>query len=169
MMPKSNQEDKGMTKRMIKKIPGFPVYHAGRKMEWTTGHAVWNMGGIVFLSGAEGRDPDTDIPRAGIKAQARLALERIKARLEEFGTSLDNILHLWYYIVGPNFPNGVQEDQKWKDVTEVLDEFWRENGVPQFCAENYPPASTLLGISSLAQKEMLIEILAVAALPPLDS
>jgi len=61
----------------------------------------------------------------------------------------------------------VQEDQKWKDVIEVLDEFWRENGVPQFCSENYPPASTLLGISSLAQRDMLIEILAVAALPPL--
>jgi len=50
----------------------------------------------------------------------------------------------------------------------VLDEFWKENGVPQFSSENYPPASTLLGISSLAQKGMLIEILAVAALPPLD-
>jgi len=157
-----------MTKRMIKKIPGFPVYHAGKKMHWTTGHAVWNMGGIVFLSGAEGRDPDTDIPRTGIKAQARLALERIKTRLEEFGITLDNNLHLWYYVVGPEFPDGVQEDQKWKDVTEVLDEFWAENGVPQFCSKNYPPASTLLGISSLAQKGMLIEILAVAALPPLD-
>ena len=158
-----------MTKGMIKKIPGFPVYHAGKKMAWTTGHAVWNMGGIVFLSGAEGRDPDTDIPRPTIKAQAKLALERIKARLEEFGTSLDNILHLWYYIVGPDFPNGVQEDQKWKDVTQALDEFWTESGVPQFCGANSPPAATLLGISSLAQKGMLIEILAVAVLPHLDS
>ena len=100
-----------MTKRMMKKIPGHPIYHAGKKMHWTTGHAVWNMGGIVFLSGSEGRDPDTDIPRPGIKAQAKLALERIKARLEEFGTSLDNILHLTYYVVGPDFPNGVQEDE----------------------------------------------------------
>ena len=157
-----------MTKRMIKKIPGFPIYHAGKKMHWTTGHAAWNMGGIVFLSGAEGRDPDTDIPRSGIKAQAKLALERIKARLEEFGTSLDNILHLTYYVVGPDFPNGVQEDPKWRDVTEVLDAFWKENGVPQFSSENYAPASTLLGISSLAQKGMLIEIQAVAVLPPLD-
>ena len=117
-----------MTKRMMKKIPGFPIYHAGKKMHWTTGHAVWNMGGIVFLSGAEGRDPDTDIARPGIKAQAKLALERIKARLEEFGTSLDNILHLTYYVVGPEFPNGVQEDQKWKDVTEVLDTFGKKMG-----------------------------------------
>src|SRR4030042_6241139 len=155
-----------MTKRMMKKIPGFPIYHAGNKMHWTTGHAVWNMGGIVFLSGTEGRDPDTDIPRAGIKAQAKLALERIKDRLEEFGTSLDNILHLWYYVVDPEFPDGVQEDQKWKDVTEVLTEFWRENGVPQFCYGNSPPAATLLGISSLAKKGMLIEIQVVAALPP---
>lgn len=156
-----------MNERMVKKIPGFPVYHAGKKMEWTTGHAVWNMGGIVFLSGCEGRDPDTDIASPSIKVQASLALERIKVRLEEFGTSLDNILHLSYYIVGPTFPNGVQDDQKWKDVTEVLDKFWKENGVPQFCSQNYPPASTLLGISSLARKEMLIEIQVVAVLPHL--
>jgi enamine deaminase RidA (YjgF/YER057c/UK114 family) len=88
--------------------------------------------------------------------------------LVEFGTSLDNILHLTYYGVGPDFPNGVQEDQKWRDVTEVLDAFWKENGVPQFSSENYAPASTLLGLSSLAQKGMLIEIQVVAALPPLD-
>jgi len=158
-----------MTKRMVKKIPGFPVYHGGKKMPWTTGHAVWNPGGIVFLSGAEGRDPDTDKVRPGIKAQTRLALERIKERLEEFGTSLDNILHIFYFVVGPDFPNGVQEDQKWKDADEVQNQFWKDNGVPQFCCGNYPPASTLLGISALAQKEMLIEIQVVAALPPLGS
>ena len=152
---------------MIKK--SFPVYHAGKKMQWATGIAVWNMGGIVYLSGAEGRDPDTDIPRPTIKAQTRLALERIKARLEEFGTSLDKILHIEYYIVGPQFPNGVQEDQKWIDVVGVVNEFWKESGVPQFCWENSPPAGTLIGISSLAQKGMLIEIQVVAALPPLDS
>jgi enamine deaminase RidA (YjgF/YER057c/UK114 family) len=156
-----------MTKRMVKKIPGFPVYHGGKKMAWTTGHAVWNPGGIVFLSGAEGRDPDTDKVREGIKAQAKLALERIKERLEDFGTSLENILHIFYFVVGPDFPNGVQGDQKWKDVGEVLTQFWKDNGVPQFCYGNCPPAATLLGISALALKEMLIEIQVVAALPPL--
>jgi enamine deaminase RidA (YjgF/YER057c/UK114 family) len=76
-------------------------------------------------------------------------------------------LHLTYYV-GPRLSKRGTKDQKWKDVTEVLDAFWKENGVPQFSSENYAPASTLLGISSLAQKEMLIEIQAVAALPPLD-
>ena len=158
-----------MTKRMIKKIPGFPVYHAGKKMEWTTGCAVWNMGGIVFLSGAEGRDPDTDIPSPDIKVQTKLALEKIKTRLEEFGTSLDNILHVWYYVVGPDFPNGVQYDQKWINACMTMDEFWTENGVPQFCGDKTPLAGTLVGITGLGRKEMLIEIQVVAALPPLES
>jgi len=157
-----------MTKRMIKKIPGFPVYHAGRKMEWSTGCAVWNMGGIVFLSGSEGRDPDTDIPRPGIKAQAALALEKIKTRLEEFGTSLDNILHVWYYVVGPDFPNGVQYDPKWQEACEAIEAFWVESGYPQFCHDKSPLAGTLVGVSGLGHKDMLIEIQVVAALPPLE-
>jgi len=158
-----------MAEKMIKKIPGFPVYHAGKKMEWCTGCAVWNMGGIVFLSGAEGRDMDTDIPPASIKDQTKLAMQKIKARLEEFGTSLDNILHLWYYIVGSSFPNGVQYDSKWIAAGEALDEFWTENGFPQFCHDKSPLAGTLVGITGLGRKEMLIEIQVVAALPQFGS
>ena len=156
-----------MTTGMIKKIPGFPVYHAGKKLQFATGQAVRNMGGLVFLSSTEGTDPDTNKTRPGIKAQTKLALERIRDRLEEFGTSLDNILDMWYFIVGPEFPKGVLGDQKWKDAAEVINEFWRENGVPKFCWENNPLGGTLLGISGLPKEGMLIEIRVVAALPPL--
>ena len=151
--------------RVIKK--SFRVFHANKLMPWATGTAVWGAGGFVFLSGAEGRDPDTDAVVEGIAAQAKLALKKIKERLEEFGTSLDNICHIWYYIKGPEFPNGISEDPKWVEARKAIDEFWVENGYPDLVREKNPPAATLLGISSLALKDMLIEITVVAALPPL--
>ena len=151
---------------MIKK--SFRVFHANQLMPWSTGMAVWGAGGFVFLSGAEGIDPDTDVVLEGIGSQTRLALEKIKERLEEFGTSLDNICHLWYYVKGPEFPEGVHNDPKWVEASKAIDEFWLESGYPELASNRAPLPSTLLGISSLAQKEMLIEITAIAALPPLS-
>jgi len=40
----------------------------------------------------------------GAAAQTRLALEKMKERLEEMGSSLDNIVKLMMYVVGPDFP-----------------------------------------------------------------
>lgn len=136
-------------------------------MPWSTGMAVWGAGGFVFLSGAEGRNPDTDVVVEGMSAQTKLALKKIKERLEEFGTSLDNICHMWFYIKGPEFPNGVVEDPKCIEMKKAADEFWVENGYPDLVREQNPPAATLLGISSLALKDMLVEITVIAALPPL--
>ncbi len=150
---------------MIKKR--FNVFHGKRHMPWSAGTAVWGAGGFVFLSGTEGRDPETDEVVEGIGAQTKLALQKIKERLEDFGTSLDNICHLWYYIKGPDFPDGIENDPKWVEACKARREFWLENGCPDFVEEKTPPPGTLLGISSLGQKDMLIEITAIAALPPL--
>jgi enamine deaminase RidA (YjgF/YER057c/UK114 family) len=46
-----------------------------------------------------------------------------------------------------------------------MDKFWQDSGYPQFCHDKTPLAGTLLGISGLGRKEMLIEIQVVAALP----
>lgn len=150
---------------MIKKR--FPVFYGGKKMTWSTGTAVWGAGGFVFLSGTEGRNPETDEAVEGIAAQTKMCLVKIKERLEQFGTSLDNICHLWFYIAGPDFPDGVVNDPKWIEARKARREFWLENGCPDFVEEKNPPGSTLLGISSLARKDMLIEITVIAALPPL--
>ena len=136
-------------------------------MPWSKGMAVWGAGGFVFLSGAEGRDPDTDVVPEGIGAQTRITMQKIKERLEEFGTSLDNICHMWYYIKGPEFPYGVEKDPKWLEAIKARDEFWVENGYPDLVSTKNPPPGTLLGIPSLALKDMLIEITVIAALPPL--
>jgi len=150
---------------MIKKR--FPIYYGKKHMPWSTGTAVWGAGGFVFLSGTEGRSPDTDEVVEGMAAQTKMCLAKIKERLEEFGTSLDNICHPWYYIKGPDFPDGVHNDPKWIEASKARYEFWLEN-YPDFCGDKNPPSGTLLGVSSLAKKEMLIEITAIAALPPLE-
>jgi len=53
------------------------VYHGDKLMPWGKGAAA---NGFVFLSGAEGRDPETDEVRQGMRAQLWLALDRIKER-----------------------------------------------------------------------------------------
>lgn len=100
--------------------------------------------------------------------QARIAMKKIKERLEEFGTTLAMICHVWYYIKGPDFPNGVALDPKWIEAKEAIEAFLVESGYGEMCRDKKPPATTLLGISSLALKKMLIEITVIAALPPLN-
>ncbi len=134
-------------------------------MPWATGRAFWDAAGYVWLSGSEGRSPDGDYLPPGIYDQAKVAMGKIKERLEDFGTSLENIAHMNFYIVGPEFPNGVANDQKWIDAKRAIDDFFEENGFPQFKKEHSPLALTLVGVSALALKEMLIEIQVVAAIP----
>ena len=148
---------------MIKK--SFPIYYEGKRMLWPTGVAVWGAGGFVFLSGTEGQTKAKWEIEEGMAAQTRLTLEKIKERLEQFGTSPNNICHMWIYIVGSEFPDGVGADPRWREVGKVIGDFWKEN-CPALRWDSNPPASTLLGISGLAAKGQLIEITVIAALPP---
>ncbi|MFC2018460.1 RidA family protein [Chloroflexota bacterium] len=150
---------------MLKKR--FPVYYEGTKMRWATGTAVWGAPGYCFLSGTEGQKGPESIIEEGMKEQTRLSLEKMKERLEDFGTTLDNICHLWYYIVGSDFPNGVAPDPKFVEAAGAIDEFWAKY-CPDFCWKENPPPSTLVGVSGLGARGQLIEIMCIAAVPPLE-
>lgn len=78
-------------------------------MRWAKGAVA---DGFVFLAGTEGIDPETLKPVEGIEAQTRLALEKVKARLEEMGSSLSNIVKMVYYIAG-EFPEGIVASEKY--------------------------------------------------------
>lgn len=146
---------------MIKKR--FPVYYQGKMMPWGSGTAVWGAGGFVFLAGTEGQIKAESVIEEGMAAQTRLTLEKIKQRLEEFGTTLDNLCHLWVYIVG-DFPDGAVADAKYQELRKARDAFWAEN-CPDFLSN--PPPSTLVPVPALGAKGQLVEITAIAALPPL--
>ncbi len=148
---------------MIKKR--FNVYYEGKQMTWGSGTAVWGAGGFVFLAGTEGQTKAESIIEEGMAAQMKLSLEKIKERLDEFGTTLDNICHLWIYVVG-EFPEGVANSQLWHEARQARDEFWEEN-CPDLASFRNPTACTVIGVSGLGAKGQLIEITAIAALPPL--
>ena len=141
-------------------IKTYKTYYGGKLMPWGKGTVVKNPNGWIFLGGAEGRDPKTDDVIPGMGAQARLCFEKIKANLEEMGSSLDNIVKLWYYVVG-DFPGGLADSDEWQTVEKVKYEFFKEHA-PQLCVDNNPPTEDLIGVKQLARPEMLIEIACTA-------
>ena len=138
-------------------------------MPWGKGTVVKGAKGFIFLAGTEGIDPAIGKPGAkgavvveGIEAQTRMALEKIKSRLEEMGSSLENIVKLVWYIKGTEFPDGVALSPNYIKAAKVREEFFKEH-CPAFCKN--PPPGDLIGVSGLALKGMLIEIACIAALP----
>lgn len=143
-------------------IKRSPVVIAGQPAAYAKGSAVTGANGFVLLSGSVGVDVNTGKTPEGAREQSKLAMENIKVRLEEYGSSLKNILLVRKYIKG-EFPNGIINDPIYKEIGAAFEEFWREH-CPEFLKENNPPASTLLGVSGLAAPEYLLEIEVVAAI-----
>jgi enamine deaminase RidA (YjgF/YER057c/UK114 family) len=94
--------------------------------------------------------------------QWRAVLANIKSDLEELGSSLEHLVKLTYYVKGP-FPNGgVLSSPNYR--LDVMDEFFTEH-CPKHCSHNNPPPSELIGVAALAHPDLVVEIVAVAALP----
>lgn len=128
---------------------GFgPVIHGGEEMPFGKGAVA---GGFAFLSGAEGRHPDTGVPVEGIRAQTEVALEKIKSRLEEAGGSIDDIVKLTTYLK----QRGDRED-----YMAARDE-WLERNCPEVLSDR-AYGSTLLFVSGMSLEDMLIEIDCIA-------
>lgn len=119
------------------------VEHAGQVMVWGKGAVA---GDFVFLSGAEARSDDTDEPVEGVTAQTELALERIKARLEEAGASLDQVVKFVWYL----------KERGLIDDFYAARDGWLHRNAPALVRER-SYASTLL-IVGLAKEDMLVEI-----------
>ncbi|MFC1995426.1 RidA family protein [Chloroflexota bacterium] len=141
------------------------LYYGGKLQAFAKGTVVRGAKGFVFLSGTEGiKDVAEAEVAEGIEAQTIMCLEKIKSRLEEMGSSLDNIVKIIWYIKGPRFPSGVRNSPSWQKASKVIQEFWQEY-CPDFCSDQNPPASDLIGVSGLALEDMLIEIAATAIIP----
>ena len=69
----------------------YKLYHGENLMPWAKGTAVKGAKGFIFLSGTEGHDPNQHFQKGGgiaegAEAQWKLALQKIKDRLEEMGS-----------------------------------------------------------------------------------
>ncbi len=144
-------------------IQRSPFVIAGQNREWAKATVVFGARGTIYLSGSAGTDPATGKTPESIGEQTINALESIKTIVEEYGSSLKNILHMWYCLKG-SFPNGMLGDPVWQEADKAMQDFWHEH-CPEFAVENNPPASTLVGVAALAVPELKIEIQAVAAIP----
>ena len=143
-------------------------YKGDKLMPWGKGTVVSNAKGYVFLCGntATADDYDPSNTKGGFAGDAagqwRAVLKNIKADLEELGTSLDHLIRITIFVKGP-FPNGaVIGSPNYK--LEVMDEFFAEH-CPRHCSYNNPPPSEIIGVAALAQPDIVVEIVAVAALP----
>ena len=147
----------------------FPVYYGGKIMPWGKGAVAKGAKGFVWVAGAEGQDP-TIAPEVrylkgqkvakGPAAQTKLCFEKLKAALEEMGSSLDKIVMMNWYVKGP-FPKGIVYSSNF--CPEVMAEFFKEN-CPERALDLNPVPIDLIGVASLALKDMLVEISCVAAL-----
>jgi enamine deaminase RidA (YjgF/YER057c/UK114 family) len=132
-------------------VKRYPIEYAGRRLPWAKGAVAR---GLVFLSGVEGRDPETDEAPPSMRAQATACMRKIEERLGELGSSLENIAMITIYVTD-------------------LDEYFRER-VDRHCIlafleeraptfREVPPAETLVEVSGLARRGMKIEIDVIAA------
>lgn len=107
------------------------TYWSGHKMPWARAAVA---GGFVFFAGAEGMDPETAreggvatvrVPYpGGIKEQAETAFKKIKATLEEAGSSLDNIVYLCVIMRNfHDFPEFIEVSRKYIDQSRIPNTF----------------------------------------------
>jgi enamine deaminase RidA (YjgF/YER057c/UK114 family) len=146
----------------------YPFLHRSGPMPWAAASVVdmSRVDKLIFLSGATGRDPETDrrpssfaeeragvgtVVGPGVTEQTRACWERIKETLEGLGARLEDTIFIRYYLA--------DRDDHW-DMLEETYAFWREHA-PDMA--EHPRAGTLLRDVGLALRAMRIEIEVVAA------
>jgi enamine deaminase RidA (YjgF/YER057c/UK114 family) len=103
---------------------------------------------ILYLSGQVAYDDNGGVAHPGdFKAQARAALQAVKAQVEAGGGTMANIVKVNTYLT---------DIRHRVDYGPIREEFFGKN--------KKMPASTLVAVSALAQPEFLIEIEAIAVL-----
>lgn len=128
----------------------YPLYYAGKKQRFARSVVV---GDLVFVSGSSGRTMETgDVSSDNVKEQMIVALDKIRAALEEAGSSMENIVKTVIYLKR-------REDYDIMRATEL--EYYKKYA-PGLVEE--PPASTFIQPASLSRPNMLVEIDIIACL-----
>jgi 2-iminobutanoate/2-iminopropanoate deaminase len=128
----------------------YPLYYAGQKQKFARSVVV---GDLVFCSGMSGRTMETgDVSSDDVKEQMLVALDKVRAALEEAGSSMDHIVKTVIYL----------KDVKDYDLMRATEYEYYQKYAPGLVEE--PPASTFMQPASLARPSMLVEIDVVACL-----
>jgi 2-iminobutanoate/2-iminopropanoate deaminase len=114
---------------------------------WTPAIVVNNPGKLVFLSGFTARDENGKVVHAGdMRSQTRLVCENLKATVEAAGGTLADLVSVTVFVT---------DIEQFDTIHEVRRQYFPKE----------PPSSTMVEVTRLVHKDMLIEINAVAALP----
>jgi 2-iminobutanoate/2-iminopropanoate deaminase len=103
---------------------------------------VRSHGGLVFVSGQVGRDPETQKVPDSFELQMRQAVANLRAALESAGSTLSRVLKTTVFIT---------DRSAFAEMNTVYAELFEEP---------YPARSTI--VTGLARPELLFEIEAVA-------
>jgi 2-iminobutanoate/2-iminopropanoate deaminase len=105
-------------------------------------------GTVVWISGQVSQDKDGKVVHKGdFDGQARQALANLKAMVEAAGGTIQDIVKVNTYLTDLRYR---------EDLARIRAEFFPDGKLP---------VSTLVGVSGLADPDMLLEIEAVAVLP----
>jgi enamine deaminase RidA (YjgF/YER057c/UK114 family) len=109
---------------------------------------VTGPGRLIYTSGEQGRDKSGKYP-ADIRGQSIQAFENIKAALAAVGATFDNVIKLNVYMLDLRKDHPIFSEVK-----------------QQYINERAPPASTTVQVPLLTRDGILVEVEAVAVLPP---
>jgi enamine deaminase RidA (YjgF/YER057c/UK114 family) len=122
----------------------YPLVYAGKQQRFARCVVV---GDLIFVSGSSGRTKETgEVASDDTKEQMIVALDKIRATLQEVGSNMNNIVKTVIYL------KRLDDYQLMRD-TEL--EYYKKYA-PNLIDE--PPASTFLVPASLSRPNMLIEI-----------
>jgi enamine deaminase RidA (YjgF/YER057c/UK114 family) len=102
--------------------------------------------GLVFVSGQVDWDRESQVRHATLEGQTEGAIQHLKTVLNEAGSSLDDVLQLRVYVRG-ELADG---------MAQLVPVLARHFGAIR-------PALTGIGVASLASRDTLVEIEAIAA------
>lgn len=129
----------------------FPCLYDGVPMPWSN---VSVARGFAFVAGTEGWEPTTLKIVPSIEKQTWMCLEKIRDRLLDVGTSIENAVMMTIYLT---------------DATDYFSE--AVFSTKKFFSENCPklmevsPVATITEVGALARRDMKIEIDCIAAMP----
>lgn len=122
---------------MTSELPRKEVIIASQKFPFSD---VVRYGNLLFVSGAIGRNPENgEIAINDLPAQTRQTLVNIQKKLERAGSSLEKALKVTIFILDMG---------QFSNMNTVYREFFPQD----------PPARSCVGVSSLPDKDALIEI-----------
>lgn len=113
-------------------------------------HVVTARGSkMVFIAGQISIDANARIVGVGdLRGQTEQVFRNLEIALAAAGAGFDDVVKITVFVVD-------YQPEKRATIAEVRN---------QFVSKTHPPASTLVGVSSLARAEALIEIEAIAVI-----